>query len=109
MNHGNKTKRNIKCLPFAIVLVPLTMCSDPVIRRTEVNGHGLMSDLYDDGGEGDSYEGSFEITSPDEARQIIKVPEDLTDKNIHLVLEVRDDGNPGLVSYRRIIISLKKQ
>ncbi len=55
----------------------------------------------------DSYEGDFEIDKPEEARQVIRVPEDLADKTIHLVLEVRDNGIPGLVSYRRVILNLK--
>jgi len=35
----------------------------------------------------------------------LKIPEDLGTKEIHLILEVRDNGTPSLVSYRRIIIS----
>jgi hypothetical protein len=35
----------------------------------------------------------------------LKVPEDLGNSNIHLILEVRDNGTPSLVSYRRIILS----
>jgi hypothetical protein len=35
----------------------------------------------------------------------LKVPEDLGDNEIHLVLEVRDNGNPSLVSYRRVILT----
>jgi hypothetical protein len=57
----------------------------------------------------DSYEGSFEIVNPGEATQTIRLPEDLADKNIHLVLEVRDNGIPDLVSYRRIILSQKER
>lgn len=57
----------------------------------------------------DSYEGSFEIVNPEEARQIIIVPEDLGEKNINIVLAVRDNGSPDLVSYRRIILSLDKR
>lgn len=34
----------------------------------------------------------------------ITVPEDLEDKEIHLLLEVRDHGTPSLVSYRRVIL-----
>jgi hypothetical protein len=33
------------------------------------------------------------------------VPDDLGARSIHLVLEVRDDGSPELVAYRRVIIS----
>lgn len=53
----------------------------------------------------DSYEGSFEIANPEKAKQVIIVPEDLAEKDIHLVLAVRDNGSPDLVVYRRIILS----
>jgi len=35
----------------------------------------------------------------------LKVPDDLESNDIHLILEVRDNGTPSLVSYRRLIIS----
>lgn len=35
----------------------------------------------------------------------VKVPDDLGENDIHLILEVRDNGTPLLVSYRRLIIS----
>jgi hypothetical protein len=35
----------------------------------------------------------------------LKVPDDLGNSYIHVILEVRDNGTPSLVSYRRLIIS----
>lgn len=34
----------------------------------------------------------------------LKVPKDLGEKEIHLILEVRDNGTPSLVTYRRVIL-----
>jgi hypothetical protein len=57
--------------------------------------------------EADSYAGDFEIEQPTQAVQNFVVPSDLGDGDIHLVLEVRDNGIPDLVAYRRVIIQLK--
>jgi len=56
----------------------------------------------------DNYSGNHEIIDPDNALQQITIPQDLKEENIHLVLEVRDSGEPELVSYRRIIIETKQ-
>jgi hypothetical protein len=37
------------------------------------------------------------------------VPPDATGKTIHVVCEVRDDGNPPLVSYRRVICTVRDE
>jgi hypothetical protein len=57
----------------------------------------------------DSYTGSFEISNPSDAEQKLRIPHDIGDSNIHLVLEVEDNGSPSLTTYRRIIIEAKKQ
>ncbi|NJK95960.1 MAG: DUF1593 domain-containing protein [Bacteroidales bacterium] len=54
--------------------------------------------------EADNYDGSFGLTEPANAIQKLVVPSDLNDKNIHLVLQVSDNGTPGLAVYRRVII-----
>jgi hypothetical protein len=56
----------------------------------------------------DTYEGALHISDPIDAVQKIAVPEDLGSGNIHLILEVKDLGEPSLVSYRRIIIRSNK-
>jgi hypothetical protein len=55
--------------------------------------------------EASSYAGNIEIADAGGARQTMVVPDDLGARSIHLVLEVRDDGSPELVAYRRVIIS----
>jgi len=37
----------------------------------------------------------------------VEVPADLGDADLHVILEVRDDGNPSLVAYRRVILQGK--
>ena len=54
--------------------------------------------------EADSYTGEMEISDPENPVQQITIPEDLGSANIHIVLELKDDGDPELVSYRRVII-----
>ncbi|MEB2787017.1 nucleoside hydrolase-like domain-containing protein [Algoriphagus persicinus] len=40
-------------------------------------------------------------------KQRIKIPKDIGDKEIHVILEVIDTGTPNLTSYRRVIIRAK--
>jgi len=37
----------------------------------------------------------------------LKIPEDAAEKDIHVILEIHDDGVPNLYAYRRIIIKVK--
>ena len=55
----------------------------------------------------DNYRGNLEIGDPTNAALQINVPEDLGNANIHLILEATDNGEPQLVSYRRVIIESK--
>ncbi len=54
--------------------------------------------------EADSYTGAVNISDPENTIQQITIPEDLEEANIHIVLELKDDGEPALTSYRRVII-----
>ncbi len=54
--------------------------------------------------EAGNYKGDFRIDKSSSAKQKLVVPNDLHDNEIHLVLELKDNGTPGLISYRRIII-----
>lgn len=57
--------------------------------------------------EASTYDDVVEIKDPANPILNFKVPKDLDDKEIHLVLEVRDNGLPSLVAYRRIVIQQK--
>ena len=56
----------------------------------------------------DSYKGTFEIIEPSNSIQQITIPKDINIDNIHIVLEMRDNGEPSLVTYRRVILDGKK-
>ena len=57
--------------------------------------------------EADTYQGDISLEDSDKAKLTIALPDDLGDQNLHIVLEVRDNGTPELVSYRRMIIQKK--
>jgi hypothetical protein len=50
-----------------------------------------------------------QITLNDSSSAVIRfaVPRDIDGDDIHLVLEVRDNGSPSLVAYRRVVITGK--
>ncbi len=54
--------------------------------------------------EADACEGDIKMSKSDEAVLSVVTPSGLSGNDIHLVLEVRDNGIPDLVTYRRIII-----
>lgn len=53
--------------------------------------------------EADSYSSEVEISNPMNAILDISIPEDLEGTNIHIILELKDDGEPALTTYRRVI------
>ena len=55
----------------------------------------------------DSYDHSINIKSNENQKTEITIPADAKGKNIHIILEVKDNGFPVLTAYRRIIISCK--
>ena len=54
--------------------------------------------------EADSYNGEYEIETPTGSKQELIIPTGLGTRSIHIVLEVRDNGSPDLVTYRRVIL-----
>ena len=52
-----------------------------------------------------SYTGTVLPENEKNAVLNLKVPNDLGENDIHLILEVRDNGNPSLVNYRRVILT----
>jgi len=53
----------------------------------------------------DSYEGSVLLSDTTGIETSFTVPNDLGDHEIHIILEVVDNGEPALKSYRRVIIN----
>jgi Cellulose-binding Sde182, nucleoside hydrolase-like domain/Cellulose-binding protein Sde0182, C-terminal domain len=54
--------------------------------------------------EAGSYTREVQLENAWSAQAILHVPPDATDKTIHVILTVRDDGDPPLAAYRRIIV-----
>lgn len=94
-DNSNKIVR-LNAKPGESVTLDATKSSDP-----DQNNLSFKWFRYNDA---DTYDGEFEISDPAKAFQKLIVPSDLKEKNIHLVLEVQDNGTPSLISYRRVII-----
>lgn len=55
-----------------------------------------------------SYDGTVSVRNSSSSSAEVTVPSDATGKSIHMILEVTDDGEPALTSYRRIIITAEE-
>lgn len=56
--------------------------------------------------EAGTYPSQIEITNPSNSETQIQIPGDATGKTIHVLLTVRDQGQPPLARYRRVIIQV---
>ena len=54
-----------------------------------------------------SYDGTVSIQSNTSSSAKLKIPKDAAGKNLHLILQVRDNGTPNLVAYRRLVVNVK--
>lgn len=54
-----------------------------------------------------SYKGNISIVGEDKESCQISIPGDASGKNIHIILEVSDNGTPSLTAYRRIVINVR--
>jgi hypothetical protein len=54
-----------------------------------------------------SYGGSVKIENSSASSADFSIPSDAGGKNIHVVLELHDNGSPNLYAYRRVIINVK--
>jgi hypothetical protein len=54
-----------------------------------------------------TYKGAITIQNNSSQIATVSVPSDAAGKNIHLILEVRDNGSPNLYVYRRMILNSK--
>lgn len=58
--------------------------------------------------EAGSYKGNIVIKDDQQSSATVALPEDAAGAEIHVILELRDDGLPQLYDYRRIIINMVK-
>jgi hypothetical protein len=54
--------------------------------------------------EAGSYAGEVRIEQPEGEEAAVSVPADAKEKEIHVILEVTDDGSPRLTAYRRVVL-----
>jgi hypothetical protein len=54
-----------------------------------------------------SYNGLVRLMENSSAKAKLAIPEDAGGKTIHIILEVRDNGTPGLLAYRRMVLNVK--
>ena len=57
--------------------------------------------------EAGTYKGNITIDDSNRSRTGFRIPEDAAAKQIHIILEVTDDGAPPLFAYRRVILKVK--
>jgi hypothetical protein len=53
-----------------------------------------------------SYDGDVKIQNDSSSVATVSIPTDASGKNIHVVLELYDDGAPSLYTYRRVILDV---
>lgn len=54
-----------------------------------------------------SYDGNVTIQNSDTRSAKVELPSDAAGKNIHILLELYDNGSPNLYAYRRVIINVE--
>lgn len=54
-----------------------------------------------------SYNGSLSIQHSSSPLAKLEIPQDALNKNIHIILEIQDNGTPNLYAYRRIIVEVE--
>lgn len=54
-----------------------------------------------------TYSGDVDIQNQSEPEVMIRVPDDASGTSIHVILEVSDNGEPSLISYRRMVLLIE--
>ncbi|NLH16475.1 MAG: DUF1593 domain-containing protein, partial [Phycisphaerae bacterium] len=98
--NGSEGKQilHITALPGQTVSLDADRSQDP-------DGDKLMYEwfVYRETG---TYPGQVTLTNAASPSVALKIPDDASGKTIHVVLTIRDHGNPPLAAYRRIVIQV---
>lgn len=99
--NGDETKKviKIKASPGSEVELSAADSKDP-------DGDEL-SYLWTFYSEPSSYSGKVEIQNKSSKSALIFIPQKARDKNIHVILQITDDGEPNLIAFRRLIIEVE--
>ncbi len=84
--------------PGAMLTLNATASSDP--DGNQLTYHWFV---YKEPG---TYQGEINIKDSAAAKLQIEVPKDAGGKTLHIILEVKDNGTPSLIAYRRMIINV---
>lgn len=98
--NGDKSRRvlQVSAAPGEKVTLSAEGSSDP-----DKDALTYAWSFYD---EPSSYDGSVEIASKNGTTATVSVPSNAAGKNLHIILELHDDGAPNLYAYRRVIINV---
>ena len=99
--NGDKTKKVLEITAKAGSAIDLKAAgsSDP-----DGNALNYSWSFYD---EPSSYDVAVTIQNNTSSSARLQIPKNAAGKNIHIILEVRDNGTPALTTYRRMIINVK--
>jgi len=98
--NGDTSRRvlEVTAAPGATVKLDAKGSSDP-----DNNALSYAWSFYQ---EPSSYARAVKIENRSSAAATVSIPTDAGGKNIHVILELRDDGSPNLYAYRRVIINV---
>ncbi|HMP84413.1 MAG TPA: DUF1593 domain-containing protein [Verrucomicrobiota bacterium] len=89
----------LSAAPDSTVKLDATGSSDP-----DKNALNYTWSFYK---EPSTYGGAVKIENASSSSASVSIPSDASGKNIHVILELHDDGSPNLYAYRRVIINVK--
>jgi len=100
--NGDKTRNVLEVTASAGSIVELSAAgsSDP-----DGNALTYSWSFYD---EPSSYNESVKIQNSSSQTAKVVIPQDAAGKNIHIILEIHDDGSPNLYAYRRMIVKVSQ-
>jgi hypothetical protein len=98
--NGDKTKQVLSLIAKAGSIIELSAKGS-----TDPDGDSLTYSwsFYE---EASSYKGTVSIQNSLSPKAKVEIPKESREKNIHVILEIHDNGSPNLYAYRRIIINI---
>lgn len=99
--NGNNTRQVLNMTTFPGATIELSAAGS-----TDPDGDSLIYSwsFYEDPS---SYKGSLTIENSSSRDAKMAIPADAAGKNLHIILEIHDDGSPNLYAYRRIIVNVQ--
>jgi len=99
--NGDSSRRvlEVSAVPGSTVKLDAKGSSDP-----DMNVLNYSWSYYK---EPSSYDGNVKIENASTSIPTVSIPADASGKNVHVILELHDNGSPNLYAYRRVIIQVK--